>query len=71
MREGWPCQMTCQEMADDLRKRFHTRITSHLDVLDIQKRLNEKAKTGQLVRLTDVFGIVLGDALLPVGYNIK
>ena len=71
MREGWPCQMTCQEMADDLKKRFHTSVISHLDVLDFKERLNKKAKSGQLVRLTDVFGMALGDALLPVSYDIK
>ena len=71
MREGWPCQMTCQEMADDLKKRFHTSVISHLDVLDFKERLNKKAKSGQLVRLTDVLGMALGDALLPVSYDIK
>ena len=63
--------MTCQEMADDLKKRFHTSVISHLDVLDFKERLNKKAKSGQLVRLTDVFGMALGDALLPVSYDIK
>ena len=68
MREGWPGQMTCQEMADDLRKRFDTSLTSHFHVFDFKKRLNEKAKSGQIVRFTDVFGMAIGDALLPVGY---
>ena len=58
--------MTCQEMADDLKKRFGTSVRSHLDVLNFRKRLKRKAKSGQLVRLTDVFGMALGDALLPV-----
>ena len=67
MREGWPYQMTCQEMAEDLKTRFNTKLSSHFDVLDIKKRLEGKAQSGQLVRFTDVFGMAIGDALLPVG----
>ena len=67
MREGWPWQTTCQEMAQDLRKRFATPVRRHFHVRDFKRRLKRKARSGQFVRLTDVFGMVLGSALLPVG----
>jgi hypothetical protein len=54
-------------MADDLRKRFGTKGRSHIHLLDFKKRLEEKRRRGQLVRLTDFFGMAIGDALLQVG----
>ncbi|XP_028401055.1 cytosolic phospholipase A2-like [Dendronephthya gigantea] len=64
-REGWPDHWACEDMAKDLQKRFDTNILSHFDLLDFTDRLERKAKSGQLVRGTDYFGMVIGDALLP------
>ncbi|XP_028400819.1 cytosolic phospholipase A2-like [Dendronephthya gigantea] len=63
-REGWPDHWSCEDMAKDLQKRFDTKIHSHFDLFDIRRFLGRKADTGQLVRFTDVFGMVIGDALL-------
>ena len=56
-------------MAEDLKKRFDTKIHSHFDVIHITRFLGRKAATGQLVRFTDVFGMAIGDALLTVCRN--
>lgn len=61
--------MSCSEMAKDLKKRFNTSVLSHFHVLDFARRLKSKRSAGQLVRFTDVFGMAIGDALLPVGGN--
>ncbi|XP_028401054.1 cytosolic phospholipase A2-like [Dendronephthya gigantea] len=64
-REGWPDHLACDEMAKDLRQRFNTKLRSHFNVFDFKHRLEKKAKSGQLVRFTDVFGMAIGNALLP------
>ena len=65
IREGWPDNITCKDMADDLKKRFNTSLFSHFHV-DYKHRMDKKAKGGQPVRFTDFFGMAIGDALLPV-----
>ncbi len=65
IREGWPDNITCKDMADDLKKRFNTSLFSHFQ-FDFKRRMDEKAKGGQPVRFTDFFGMAIGDALLPV-----
>lgn len=65
INEGWPDAITCQDMANDLKKRFNTNLFSHFH-LDYKRRMDEKAKGGQPVRFTDFFGMAIGDALLPV-----
>ncbi|CAB4012185.1 F-box LRR-repeat 13-like, partial [Paramuricea clavata] len=64
IREGWPDSITCEEMANDLKKRFDTSLFSHFQY-DFKRRMDEKAKGGQPVRFTDFFGMAIGDALLP------
>lgn len=54
-------------MAEDLKKRFNSNVLSHFHAIDFAKRLKRKRESGQLVRFTDVFGMAIGDALLPVG----
>ena len=56
-------------MAEDLKERFNSDVLDHFHVFDFAKRLKRKRETGQLVRFTDVFGMAIGDALLPVCRN--
>ena len=61
--EGWPCQITCREMADDLRKKYDTSMWSHFRP-HFLKHMKDKERKGQPVRLVDFFGQFIGDCLL-------